>query len=153
MTDETDFKEFLAQAGPRLRRALSSVYGPDRGREAAAEALAYAWENWEKVKALSNPIGYLFRVGQSKTRPRKARLVVARPEDPEPWSEPALGRLLTELSERQRLAVVLVHGFGWSLKEVADLAGIRVTSVQNHLERGLAKLRAGLEVTDRDRPG
>jgi DNA-directed RNA polymerase specialized sigma24 family protein len=42
--------------------------------------------------------------------------------------------------------VVLVHGFDWTLGEVAELCGVRVTSVQNHLERGLAKLRADLEV-------
>ena len=39
------------------------------------------------------------------------------------------------------MAVVLVHGFGWQLRDVAELQEIAVTSVQNHLQRGLAKLR------------
>jgi DNA-directed RNA polymerase specialized sigma24 family protein len=43
--------------------------------------------------------------------------------------------------------VVLVHGFGWTLREVAELRGVKVTSVQTHLERGLRRLRAALEVT------
>ena len=149
MTDEADFTEFLHVAGPRLRRALASLYGPERGREAAAEALAYAWEHWDKVKELSHPVSYLYRVGQSRTRGRKRRSFVERPAQDDPWHEPALGPLLAALSERQRLAVVLVHGFGWTLQEVAELAGVKVTTVQNHLERGLAKLRSGLEVKDR----
>ena len=41
--------------------------------------------------------------------------------------------------------VVLVHGFQWTLREVAELTGTKVTTVQNHLERGLVKLRRALE--------
>jgi hypothetical protein len=41
------FAEFFAIAEPKLRRALVAAYGVDRGREAAAEALTYAWEHWE----------------------------------------------------------------------------------------------------------
>lgn len=144
---EKDFEHFLSEAEPRLRRALIATLGAQRGREATAEALSYAWENWPRVQRLDNPIGYLYRVGQSRTRPPRFRAVFGRSENPDPWSEPALGRLLAELSERQRLAVVLVHGFGWTLREVADLTGTKVTTIQNHLDRGLAKLRAGLEVT------
>jgi RNA polymerase sigma factor (sigma-70 family) len=54
---------------------------------------------------------------------------------------------LRKLTERQRIAVVLVHGYGWTLAEVAQLLDIKVTTVQTHLERGLARLRVHLEVT------
>ncbi len=54
------------------------------------------------------------------------------------------------LSQRQRLAVVLVHGYGCTLREVSELTGIRQTTVQNHAERGLARLRARLGVDDED---
>ena len=64
------------------------------------------------------------------------------PSASESWVEPALPAALAELTERQRLAVGLVHGYGWTLREVAELCGLRVTTVQNHLERGLAHLRA-----------
>jgi DNA-directed RNA polymerase specialized sigma24 family protein len=144
---EREFAHFLADAEPRLRRAFVAGLGAQRGREATAEALSYAWENWPRLQRLDNPVGYLYRVGHSRTRPPRLRAVFARPENPDPWSEPALGRLLAALSERQRLAVVLVHGFGWTLREVAELTGTKVTTIQNHLERALAKLRTGLEVT------
>ncbi|MGO9343599.1 MAG: sigma factor-like helix-turn-helix DNA-binding protein [Acidimicrobiales bacterium] len=44
--------------------------------------------------------------------------------------------------------MVLVYGLSWTLREVAELTGTRVTTVQNHLERGLRNLRASMEVTD-----
>ena len=144
---DKEFAHFFSGAEPRLRRAFIAALGVQRGREATAEALAYAWENWPRLQRLDNPVGYLYRVGQSRTRPPRFRAVFGRPETPDPWTEPALGRLLAGLSERQRLAVVLVHGFGWTLREVAELTGTKVTTIQNHLDRGLAKLRAGLEVT------
>jgi len=36
---------------------------------------------------------------------------------------------LRKLSQRQRVAVVLVHGYSWTLAEVAELLGLKVTTV------------------------
>jgi DNA-directed RNA polymerase specialized sigma24 family protein len=146
--DEAEFESFLNQVEPGLRRALFSVLGVDRGREATAEALAWAWEHWRRVKRMDNPTGYLFRVGQSRSRVRMTTPVFVRSECSDPMVEPGLGRALQGLSDSQRTAVVLVHGFDWKLREVAELTGVKVTSVQTHLERGLKKLRASLEVED-----
>ena len=113
---EHEFTHFFETIEPRLRRALVSAYGPERGREAAAEALAYAWERWDAVRKLENPLAYLYRVGQSRTRGRQTRTVFAPPPGPEPWYEPGLAVALERLSMAQRTAVVLVHGFGWWLR-------------------------------------
>lgn len=142
------FEEFFANAEPRLRRALVAAYGPERGREAAAEALAYSWEHWSRVRRMQNPLGYLYRVGQSKTRPRLVRRLASRPETVEPMVEPGFTVALAGLSERQRVATVLIHGFGWTHVEVAELIGVSATTVQNHLERGMAALRQALEVRE-----
>jgi DNA-directed RNA polymerase specialized sigma24 family protein len=144
-----EFEDFVGQIEPGLRRALFAVLGVERGREATAEALAWAWEHWSRIERMDNPTGYLFRVGQSRSRRRKVRPVFVRDEWHDPVIEPHLGRALAELSEAQRVAVILVHGFGWTMRDVADLNGIRVTSVQTHLERGLHKLRVALEVEER----
>lgn len=61
--------------------------------------------------------------------------------------EPSLRGALGGLSDRQRVAVVLVHGYGWTMAEVADLLGVKVTTVQSHLDRALARLRSILEVS------
>jgi RNA polymerase sigma-70 factor (ECF subfamily) len=146
---QQEFEAFVAKVEPDLRRALFAVLGAERGREATAEALAWAWEHWARTKRLDNPTGYLFRVGQSRSRPRKQRPVFVRSEWSDPVVEPRLGDALADLSEGQRTAVVLVHGFGWTMREVAELNGISVSTVQTHLERGLKNLREALEVEDR----
>jgi RNA polymerase sigma factor (sigma-70 family) len=139
------FERFVRDVEPRLRRALVAAYGGQRGREATAEALSWAWENWDRVRAMKYPHRYLFRVGRSRTRARRQRVVFDVNDATERHVEPRLGPALARLSERQRIAVVLVHGFGWTHREVADLTGSRPTTVQNHLERGLRKLRTDLE--------
>jgi DNA-directed RNA polymerase specialized sigma24 family protein len=141
------FEAFFRAAEPKLRRALVAAYGPERGRDAAAEALTYAWEHWERLSPMGNLPGYLFRVGQTRGMSSKRQPVLHEaPGWPEYDFEPALPAALAALSERQRLAVVLVHGYGYTLREVAELTGLRRTSVQNHAERGLARLRAALGV-------
>jgi DNA-directed RNA polymerase specialized sigma24 family protein len=142
----SEFTRFFEDAEPRLRIALSAGLGQERGREAAAEALSYAWEHWERVSAMDNPIGYLFRVGQSKARPPKRRHLWAIPDPGHPEFEPKLPHALSRLSKNQRLAVVLVHAFGWSHGEVADLLGCSTPTVATHVRRALEKLQRALEV-------
>jgi DNA-directed RNA polymerase specialized sigma24 family protein len=146
--DRAAFERFVEEAGTRLGRALASVYGFEDGRDATAEALAYAWENWQLLQHVENLPGYLFRVGQSRGRPRRQRVLFEIGADPEHRFEPGLPKALASLSQRQRLAVVLVHGYGYTLREVAELTGIRPTTVQNHLSRGLSRLRGLLGVDD-----
>lgn len=144
-----EFSAFFTDAEPRLRRALVAAYGVERGREATAEALAYGWEHWERVSEMENPVGYLYRVGQSRTRQRlDAALFPSRSSTSTRWVEPELPRALAGLSERERLAVVLIEGFGWTFREVADVADLSVSTVQSYVSRGLRKLRAALEVTE-----
>ena len=145
-----EFEAFVLAAEPPLRRALVTAYGYEDGREAAAEALAYAWEHWARVREMTNAPGYLYRVAQSSAargrRWRQPAPLLTLPPGTEHSFEPGLPRALASLPERQRVAVVLVHGFGYTLREVADLTGIKITTVQNHLERGLRRLRDRLGV-------
>lgn len=142
----SDFEEFVLDVEPRLRLALSAVFGPDGGHDATASALAYAWENWDTVTAMENPAGYLYRVGRSSQRRRKEPTWLPVPTHRHPEIEPALPQALARLSEKQRLAVVLVHAYEWTRREVAEYTGLSLSTIDNHLARGLRKLRAGLGV-------
>lgn len=147
--DSSSFDRFIREAERRLSFALAAAYGPEVGAEATAEALAYAWEHWERLSDMDNPLGYLFRVGQSRSRKYRRRRpqIAPLPEvEPDRLVEPALLEGLRGLSRNQRVAVVLVEGFEWTQQEVADLLEISRSSVQKHYERGLARLRAVLEV-------
>jgi DNA-directed RNA polymerase specialized sigma24 family protein len=101
---------------------------------------------------MENPIGYLYRVGQTRTRPRRSapqlRWDPSGGRSGEHLVEPGLLSAVAALSESQRVAVVLVHGYDWTLREVAELTGVTVSTVQTHVERALVKLRAALEVVD-----
>ncbi|HUA96646.1 MAG TPA: sigma-70 family RNA polymerase sigma factor [Acidimicrobiales bacterium] len=139
-----DFEAFVAVTEPRLRAALVALYGTEDGRDATAEALAYAWEHWARVATFANLPGYLFRVAQSKARRRRTPVVFVVPDHPAVEVEPGLPAALRSLSPQQRLCVVLVHAYGWSAAEAGALLGIRPTTVHNHLSRGLQRLRTSL---------
>jgi len=144
-----DFEAFVSAAQPQLSRALAAAYGFEDGRDATAEALAYAFEHWDELQQVANLPGYLFRVGLTRGRPRRRQRVLFEiPGGEDSGFEPALPAALAELTQRQRLAVVLVHGYGYTLREVAELTGVKTTTVQNHLARGLARLRARLGVAE-----
>lgn len=142
------FTEFVHEVEPRLLRALVAARGPNLGRDATAEALAWAWEHWPGVQAMDNPAGYLFRVGQSKTRQRRRGWLQPSPADWDHAVEPGLGAALAQLSDRQRIAVLLVHGCGWTYHEVAEALGVSRSSVGTHVTRALARLRHALEATN-----
>lgn len=144
--DEATFSAFVADAEPRLRRALVAIRGIDDGRDAVAEAFAWAWQHWDRVEAMDNPVGYLYRVGQSRSRNRLDGHLPAPDHGRIPEVEPRLDDALASLSETQRTVVVLVHGCGWTYTEVADALDIAKSSVGTHLSRALDRLRAALEV-------
>lgn len=147
--ETTTFEVFFSAAEPGLRAALVAKFGAERGRDAAAEALGYGWRNWERVSRLDNPAGYLYRVGdrwgRRQRKPKRQPLLLAQ-RDGMPDVEPGLEPALDTLTLRQRQAVVLIAGFGLSHAEAADLLGLRRSSIQNHVERGLSKLRSELGV-------
>jgi DNA-directed RNA polymerase specialized sigma24 family protein len=53
---EVEFEKFVRDVEPRLRRALVARYGPDRGREATVDALAWAWEHRTQLETVSSPV-------------------------------------------------------------------------------------------------
>lgn len=152
MTDTrtVGFEHFASVHGLSLRRVLIAHYGADIGPDLHADALAYAWEHWDTVSLMDNPLGYLYRVAQSAARKhhRWGRAPAFPPETGAPADargyEPGLDQALLALTEAQRVSVVLVHSFGWAYAEVADLLEVPVTTVRNHVHRGLERLRTAL---------
>jgi DNA-directed RNA polymerase specialized sigma24 family protein len=143
------FTEWAREAEPRLRHALTASFGSQLGQEATADALAYAWERWDRVSVKDNPLGYVYGIGRNRARrmiwQRRPVFVDVRPQR-FPHVEPGLPAAMARLSEKQRIVVILVYCHEWSLSEVAELLGTQKTTVQNHAERGLARLRTNLGV-------
>lgn len=149
------FDSFVAGPGERLRRVLAAHYGVEVGNDVHADALAHAWEHWERVESMENPVGYLYRVAQSATRrhrrwTRDVDLPVERPaavgdDAPALPVDAGLHRALAGLTVEQRTCIVLVHVYDWTYRDAAEALGLPVTTVRNHLHRGLARLRRLLE--------
>jgi RNA polymerase sigma-70 factor (ECF subfamily) len=144
------YTTFVLEHQAALRRALVAGFGPEVGREAAEEALIYGWRHWPRVRDLDNTAGYLFRVGTriagKLAAKRSYPLFPEPPPSENPGIEPGLRKALTRLSERQRIAVVLVHAYGLTQRETAQLLGVSKGTLQRHLERGLRRLRSELGV-------
>lgn len=134
----------------RLRRALVARFGVDVGCDAAADALAWAWEHLDRVESVANPAGYLFRVGQSSAkrayrwRRRSVSFPEERRDDHSVDAGVGVGDVfdaLKDLPPNQRVSVLLVHGYGFTYREVADLLDVTEAAVTNYVHRGLTKAR------------
>jgi DNA-directed RNA polymerase specialized sigma24 family protein len=146
--DAAEFERFVATVEPGLRRALVATFGPVDGRQAVVDALSWAWEHWDRIGLIERPGAYLYRVGQTavtRQRPRPVAWpgegVVAPPE-----VEPELVAALRSLSDQQRASVLLVHAHGWTQRAAAEQLGVSVSTLREHLARGLERLRALMEV-------
>jgi DNA-directed RNA polymerase specialized sigma24 family protein len=143
------FDTFVAGCEGRLRAALTATLGVEVGPDAAADALAHGWQNWDRVRSMDNPVGYLYKVGRDRGRKhlmRREPFIPSVPESRSPWIEPGLSPALAKLPERQRTVVMLVHGYEWTLAEVAEALSVSKSSVQTHHDRGMRKLRRKLGV-------
>lgn len=142
------FTEWAETAEPRLRHALMASFGPQVGKDVAVDALSHAWENWDRIRGMENPAGYVYGIARNKARRAGADRPVGFPAVPQrlPDVEPGLPKAVAMLSEKQRIVVTLLYGYQWSMSEVAAFLGTSKTTIQNHAERGLARLRSELGV-------
>ena len=100
---------------------------------------------------MANPVGYLFRVGQSHARTRKTPRLFRDQSVSIPDVEPRLVELLLALPKTQRTAIWLAHGCGWGHADIADVMGLSTSTVSTHIGRGLDRLRNDLGVIDAHR--
>jgi len=142
--------DVLERVTPLVRRALIAHYGPDVGGDAAAEAVAWGWEHGDAVIAMANPGGYLYRVGQTAARRMHRRIRrSAFPVEPVWHDAPHLPGdvfdALHKLKPDQRVAVMLVHGYGFTYRETGEVMEVGESAVRNHVHRGMTRLRSYLE--------
>jgi RNA polymerase sigma-70 factor (ECF subfamily) len=148
------FNEVVVPLERRLSRGLIAHFGVEIGTDVTSHALAWAWEHLEQVAAADNPAGLLFRVGQSAARRHRRweRGRVSFPAEPAwaatyaPELDDEVVQALRKLNPPRRTAVLMVHGYGFTYREVASMLGITETAVTNHLHRGVSQLRRILEV-------
>ena len=141
-----EFESFFRTESHRLGTALYLVTGDAaEAEDLVQEAMARAYERWDRVGRMETPAGYVFRIALNlhRRRQRRAKLQAAlvRPPglapDPSQIAEAhaeAL-RVLAMLSSEQREAVVLVEWLGLSTEEAGRLLGIQPESVRGRVHR------------------
>ena len=142
------FDELIDLVRARLLPVLWSKWGVEVGGDICCEVGEYAWGNRERLLRMANPLGFLYRVSQSKARrysrwSKRSTFPSRFPdiihEDPQLHD---ILQMLAVLTEDQRVCVMLVHAFGWTYAEVAELLGVTRVVVNHNVHRGLARLRS-----------
>jgi len=139
-------EDFLLDVRPRLMRAFLGSIGPERADDALSAAFEWAFENWERLRDMENPVGYLYRVGTTRSTPPKRPMELPAPAEVGlPNFEPRLVPALLRLPQTQRSAVWLIHACGWNYADAAHAMGIGESTVGTHVSRGLASLRRDMK--------
>ena len=99
------------------------------------DAFLSVYERWDRVSAMDEPIGYLYRTGFNgwKRRGRRAARAMgqvlsggATGDDFEAAdARTVVGQALEQLAPRQRAAIVLTELLGFSSEEAGEILGIR----------------------------
>lgn len=133
---------FCAQVSGRLTAALTLYTGDrDVAEELAQEALARAWERWDRVGAMASPEGWVFRTARNlavsrwrrRAIERRARAAETVVEDPAEGV--ALRAAVADLPERQRATIVARFYLDLSVAEAArhlDCAEGTVKAATSH---------------------
>jgi len=114
------------------------------------EAFSRALERWDKVAAMSNPQGWVFRVAVNlalSQRRALRRFIRGVPDEPVPQTDtpdPALTQALKPLSPAQRAAIVARFYLDLSVDDSARLLGKRPGTVRALTAQGVARLREEL---------
>ncbi len=124
--------------------------------DVAQEACARLYREWERLAGSVNPAGWVVRAATNLAIDRWRRrrtasrlhLVPAPPADPKLAERVDLHRALDALPTRQREVVLLRYIADLSQDDVAALLGCSPGSVKTHGSRGLAALRAALDIED-----
>jgi RNA polymerase sigma-70 factor (ECF subfamily) len=150
-----EFEEFFRAAYPGLVRAFYVLTADlAEAEELAQEAMARAFERWERVGAMESPVGYLYRIGVNLNRHRlrhlavRARRLLAMARDAPSEQMPGVRREIAEaiasLSRGQREAFMLVEWLGLNAEEASRVLGIAPASVRSRVHRAKAVLRERL---------
>jgi RNA polymerase sigma-70 factor (ECF subfamily) len=152
---DVDLDSAFASARPRLLRIAASLVGADGAEDVVQDTYITARARIGQLRDPAAIEAWLARIAVHRSfriRRRGKRLQELLPAVPLPrWTPPPVGRLeLHELVEalppRQRAVVVLQHGYGYSLAEVAQLVGISHANARKISSRTRARLlRAWLE--------
>jgi RNA polymerase sigma-70 factor (ECF subfamily) len=150
------FESFFEDEMERLLRALFVITGSRaEAEDIAQDAFIRILERWDAVRTMENPSGYLYRTAMNRFRNhyRRTSQVLRRavglspaPDvfeavDDRDLAVQSLGRLPT----RQRAALVLTEGLGFSGEETGAILGVKASTVWALTHQARAALKGARE--------
>lgn len=146
-----DPEAFCGQVSGRLTAALTLYTGDrDVAEELAQEALARAWEHWDRVGAMASPEGWVFRTARNlavsrwrrRAIERRARAGSRADTVADPAEAVALREAVARLPERQRATIVARFYLGLSVAETALHLDCAEGTVKAATSQALDRLRS-----------
>jgi len=152
------FDDFFEAERGRLLRALYLLTGnAEEAEEVLQDAFLAIWERWDRVGAMDDPTGYLFRTALNRYRSglrraaRAARRTIGQAHGGDLFAQAderdALARALAKLSPRRREAIVLTVLLGYGSAEAGSVMGIADGTVRRLTQEARERLRIDLEDT------
>ena len=151
-----DFEAFFDREKTRLFHALCVVTrNRFEAEELTQEAFIAVYERWDRVGAMEDPTGYLYRTAMNNFRSwrRRSSLAAKRAIRLMPTDDSivrieeqdVMARALASLTERQRAAVVLIDLMGYSSEEAGRMLGVDASTVRSHIKRARAELKTRMD--------
>lgn len=147
--------ERFAQIRPRLVGVCRSLAG-DAAEDAVQDAYLAARRAVGSLRDLAAIDGWLTTIavrqcisGHRRIRRLRDRLADLLPRQAAPEPDLGLRELLDRLPARSRAVLVLHHGYGYSLAEVADILGISHTNARSISARARQRLMEQAREADR----
>ncbi len=158
--DVLPFEEFFQAEQLRLQRAIYLLTGNrQEAEEVTQDAFLALWERWDRVGAMDDPTGYLYRTAMNRHRSkvrrvtRAAKRIVGAAESGDAFAaadeRDAVARALAALTPRQRAAVILTEMLGYGAEDAAVILGVQPPTVRSLASQGRAAMR---EVLNDARP-
>jgi RNA polymerase sigma-70 factor (ECF subfamily) len=150
------FEDFFDSERSRLFGALSVIAGNRfEAEEVMQDSFVRLWERWDRVSAMDDPVGFLYRTAMNLYRKRLRRAATAMrkaanrlPQDDALAAVEARDqatRLLRTLTAREREALVLTAYLGYSSEEAGRVLGIKANTVRVLATRARASLKQTVE--------
>jgi RNA polymerase sigma-70 factor (ECF subfamily) len=146
---EVDLDSAFASARPRLLRIAASLVGPDTAEDVVHDTYLAARARLAQLRDPAALEAWLARICvhrsfRIKRRGRRFQELLSAVPFAR-WTPAASGRvelheLVAGLPPRERAVVVLQHGYGYSLAEVAELVGISHANARQISSRTRARL-------------
>ena len=150
------FEELVADEHARLFRALFLITGNRaEAEEVMQDAFLAVWERWDRVGAMDDPTGYLFRTAMNLWRKRLRRAGVAvrrtvapslaRDDFEDIETKEVVFAALRELSPKERAAIVTTALLGYTSEEAGHVLGTTAATVRMHASRARAQMQRTVE--------